>query len=147
MCREYLNHKYLYQGYSMDILFQSTRGPCRLGSLAAPSGLGRHGPFCTTFATVMRYSSVSATDRPPRRGLPRPNCHNHWLMTVDLIHVDSLPGMVGVQLPRRKRGIKGTRPQHIGGEVHIENGRGRGLVQLLHAHSFHRAAPGQDHGL
>ena len=43
----YLNHKYLYQGYSMDILFQSTRGPCRLESLAAPSGPGRHGPLCT----------------------------------------------------------------------------------------------------
>ena len=69
----------------MDILFQSTRGPCRLGSLAAPSGLGRHGPLCTTFATVMRHSSVSATDRPPRRGLPRPNCHSHWSISYTLL--------------------------------------------------------------
>ena len=43
----YLNHKYLYQGYSIDILFQSARGPCRLESLAAPSGPGRHGPLRT----------------------------------------------------------------------------------------------------
>ena len=43
----YLNHKYLYQGYSMNILFQSARGPCRLGSRAAPSGPGRHSPLFT----------------------------------------------------------------------------------------------------
>ena len=43
----YLNHKYLYQGCSMDILVQSYRGPCRLESLAAPSGPGRHGPLRT----------------------------------------------------------------------------------------------------
>ena len=84
--------------------------------------------FAPSFATAMRSSSVSATDRPPRRGLPRPNCHNHCLISYTLLPFlpDSLAasaspcgnlalwcwrswcGMVGVELPRRKRGIKGT---------------------------------------
>ena len=63
----YLNHKYLYQGYFMDILFQSARAPCRLESLAAPSG-GQNPArvatalFAPSFPTAMRRSSVSATD-------------------------------------------------------------------------------------
>ena len=41
--------------------------------------------FAPSFATAMRRSSVSATDRPPRRGLPRPNCHSHWLISYTLL--------------------------------------------------------------
>ena len=88
----YLNHKYLYKGYSMDILFQSARGPCRLESLAAPSAL-----FAPSFATAMRHSSVSATDRPPRRGLLRPNCHSPWLISYTLardVQVAFLPAQL-----------------------------------------------------
>ena len=85
-CMGFLNHKYLYQGYPMDILFQFSRGPCRLGSLAVPSGPGHHGPLRAILyhCDVPQHcrSSVSATDRPPpRRGLPRPNCHNHLLIS------------------------------------------------------------------
>ena len=78
----------------------------------------------------LRRSSVSATGRPPRRGLPCPNCHNHWLISYTLLPFlpdssaasaspcgnlallcwRSWCGMVGVELPRRKRGIKGMRP-------------------------------------
>ena len=32
--------------------------------------------FAPSFATAIRRSSVSATDRPPRRGLSCPNCQN-----------------------------------------------------------------------
>ena len=34
--------------------------------------------FAPPFATAMRCSSVALTDRPLRRGLPRPNSHSHW---------------------------------------------------------------------
>ena len=73
----YLNHKYLYQGYSMarDSLFQSARGPCRLESFAAPSGPGRHGPFrtilCHCYAQLL---SLSHRQAPKTRFAP-PNCH------------------------------------------------------------------------
>ena len=60
----YLNHKYLYQGYSIDILFHSARGPCSLESLAAPSGPGRHGPlraiFCHCYAQLLSLSHRQA---------------------------------------------------------------------------------------
>ena len=42
---------------------------------------------------------------------------------------------------------QGHAPQHISVGADMEDGRGRGLVQLLHAHSFHRAASGQNHWL
>ena len=80
----YLNHKYLYQEYSMarDSLFQSAQGPCRLESFVAHSGQFwarvATALFAPSFATAMRRSSVSATDRPPRRGLPSLNYHSHW---------------------------------------------------------------------
>ena len=87
ICMGYLNHKYFYQGYSMDILFQSARRPCCLGSLAAPSGPGRHGPLSTI---LCQRSSVSATDRPPR--VPDEVCPVQTATTmVDLVHVASLP--------------------------------------------------------
>ena len=80
----YLNHKYLYQGYSMDSLFQSARAPCRLESLAAPSGPGRHGPLCTIlchcYALLLSLSRRQAPQTrfaPPK--LPQP--------LVDLVHV------------------------------------------------------------
>ena len=141
------NHKCLYQGYSssMDtILFQAALGPFRLGSLAAPSSPGRHGPLRAIlpllFATPQsRFSHLQA---PQTRfaAVPRPkapNCHNHWT-THWLISYKLLPvlpyssvasaspygnlaflcwrswcGMVGVELPRRKRGIKGSRPSTL----------------------------------
>ena len=93
----YLNHKYLYQGYSMDSLLQSARGPCRLESFAAPSARVATALFAPSFATAMRRSSVSATDRPPRRGLPRPNCHSHWLISYTLerdVASESLPAQL-----------------------------------------------------
>ena len=72
-------------GYSMDILFQSARGPCSLGSLAVPSGPVATALITPSFATVLRRSSVSATDRPPRRCLPSLNCHSHWLISYMLL--------------------------------------------------------------
>ena len=84
----YLNHKYLYQGYSMalDSLFQSARGPCRLESFAAPSGPGLHrdGPLrtilCHCYAPLLSLSHRQAPQTrfaPPK--LPQP--------LVDLVHV------------------------------------------------------------
>ncbi len=77
-------------------------------------------------------SSVSSHDRPPKRGLPRPNCHSHWFTSHSdklLPHLPSataesqqptgkpehlcwlyLWGMVGVELPARNKGISGTLP-------------------------------------
>ena len=89
----YLNHKYLYQGYSMalDSLFQSARGPCRLESFAAPSGPGRHGPLrtilCHCYAPLLSLSHRQAPQTrfaPPK--LPQP--------LVDLVHVASLPALL-----------------------------------------------------
>ena len=91
----YLNHKYLYQGYSMarDSLFQSARGPCRLESFAAPSGPGRHGPLrtilCHCYAQLLSLSHRQAPQTrfaPPK--LPQP------LALVDLVHVASLPALL-----------------------------------------------------
>ena len=71
----YLNYKYLYQGYSMDILFQSARGPCSLESLAAPSGPGRHCPLCTSLCHCYApLLSLSHRQAPQTRFAP-PNCH------------------------------------------------------------------------
>ena len=87
----HLNHKYLYQGYSIDILFQSARGPCRLGSLAAPSGPGCHGPLrtilCHCDALLLSLSHRQAPQTriaPPK--LPQ--------LLVNLIHVASLPALL-----------------------------------------------------
>ena len=84
----YLNHKYLYQGYPVDIPFQSARGPCRLGSLAAPSGPGRHSPLRTILCHCdAPLLSLSHRQAPQTRfalpKLPQP--------LVDLVHVASLP--------------------------------------------------------
>ena len=66
-----LNHKYLYQGYSMDILFQSARGHCSLESLAAPSGPGRHGPLCTILChCYVPLLSLSHRQAPQTRFAP-----------------------------------------------------------------------------
>ena len=87
----YLNHKYLYQGYSMDSLFQSARGPCSLESFAVPSGPGRHGPLrtilCQCYAPLLSLSHRQAPQTrfaPPK--LPQP--------LVDLVHVASLPALL-----------------------------------------------------
>ena len=67
MCMGYLNHKYLYQGYSMDSLFQSAaRGPCRGSAALRALRRLRAGVvtalFAPSFDTALRRSSVSATD-------------------------------------------------------------------------------------
>ena len=104
--------------------------------------------FAPSFATAMRHSSVSATNRPPRRGWARPNCHSHWLISYTLVcDVASLPVRpVGCMCqPMWKpgapvlaelvwdgrsivayegQGHQGHARQHIGGEAHIQNGRG-----------------------
>ena len=127
---EYINHKW-------DILWISYSSPPR-----APPALGalrrlrvrvswpRLAPPCFT---AMRRSSLSATDRFPRRGLPRPNCHSHLLISYTLLPFlpdssaasaspcgnlllrcwRSWCGMVGVELPRRNKGIKGTLPSTL----------------------------------
>ena len=61
--------------------------------------------------------------------------------------------MVGVEFPRRKKGIKGTRPSTLAAGPTWRMGVGEGLYcccaasEVVHAHSFHRAAFGQNHGL
>ena len=83
----YLNHKYLYPGYSMD----SPAYPSPSWALAALRALLRLRALVATallapsFATAMCRSSVSATNRPPRRSLPRPNCHSLWLISYTLL--------------------------------------------------------------
>ena len=143
----YLNHKYLYQGYSMalDSLFQSAWGPCSLESFAAPSGPGRrrHGPLrtilCHCYAPLLSLSHRQA----PQRRFAQPKLPQHWLISYTLLPflpyssaASASPcgnlaplcwrslswcGMVGVELPRRNQGHA---PQHIGDEAHIQNGRG-----------------------
>ena len=89
----YLNHKYLYQGYSMDILFQSARGPYR-GSTAlralwcfgpgSPRPSSHHPlPLAHCHALLPSLSHPQALQTrfaPPK--LPQ--------SLVDLIHVASL---------------------------------------------------------
>ena len=75
----YLNHKYLNQGYSMDILFQSAMGPCRLEGLAAPSGPGRHGPFAPSLPLLSLSHRQAAQTRFAPPELPQP--------LVNLVHV------------------------------------------------------------
>ena len=76
---------------TMDILFQSTWGPCRLGSLAAPSCPGRHGPLrtilCHCYAPLL---SLSHRQAPQTRFAP----HILPQPLVDLIHVASLPALL-----------------------------------------------------
>ena len=88
-----LNHKYLYQGYSMDSLFQSARGPCRLESFAAPSssGPGHDGPLrtilCHCCAPLLRLSHR----QPP----PPAQTASHWLILYTLARdVASLPAQL-----------------------------------------------------
>ena len=85
----YLTHKYLYQGYSVDILFQSARGTSRLVSLAAPSGPDRQGPLrtilCHCCAPLLSLSHRQA----PQTLFAPPTVLSQPL--VDLVHVASLP--------------------------------------------------------
>ena len=64
--------------YIRDILgipsFHSATGPCRLQLLRTRVATAF---FAPQFITVMRSSSVAASERPPRRGLPSTNPHNH----------------------------------------------------------------------
>ena len=78
-------------------------------------------------------TAVSATERPPRRGLPRPNIQSQWLTSYTLLPrlpsslaVLELPmgkanplcllnlcWIVGVGLPARNKGIRGTLPSTL----------------------------------
>ena len=78
-------------------------------------------------------TAVSATERPPRRGLQRPNIQSQWLTSYTLLPrlpsalaVSALPmgkadplcllnlcGIVGVELPARNKGIRGTLPSTL----------------------------------
>ena len=85
-----LSDEYFEMSYPMDISitniqvcirdifgvssFYFATGPCRLLLLRTRVDTA----FFAPFTTVMVRRSVAATDRPPRRGLPRPNCHSHW---------------------------------------------------------------------
>ena len=68
----------------MDILFRPPGAPAALGALLCLRAWVTKTLFAPSFATAMRRSSVSAIDRPPRSGLPRPNCHSHWLISYTL---------------------------------------------------------------
>ena len=77
----------------MDSLFQSTWGPCRLESFAAPSGPGRHCPpslctiLCHCYAPLLSLSHRQAPQTrfaPPK--LPQPLVH--------LVDVASLPALL-----------------------------------------------------
>ena len=101
-------------------------------------------------------SSVSSHDRPPRRGLSRPNCHSHGFTSYTLLPrlpsaaaVSQLPagkpeplcwlylwGMVGVKLPARNKGSVELCPPCRQLEPH------KGMV-LVRAHTIwsHQHAP------
>ena len=87
ICVGYLNHKYLYQGYSMALDTSPPGAPAALRALQRLRArvAGATALLAPCFATAMRSSSVSATDRPPRRCLPSPNCHSHWLISYTLL--------------------------------------------------------------
>ena len=80
----YLNHKYLYQGYSMDSLFQSARAPAALRALQRLRARVATALFAPSFATAVRRSSVAATDRPPQTRFAPPKLPQPL---VDLVHV------------------------------------------------------------
>ena len=61
--------------------FHSATGPCRLGSLAAPSDPGCH----SLFITVMCLSSVTATERPPGGAFRPPRGQIEFASTHNLI--------------------------------------------------------------
>ena len=81
-----ISKSYLYQGYPMDILFQSARGPCRLGSLAAPSGPGHHG-FLRTILCHCNAPLLSLS----HRQAPQTRFTSPKLPQPLIVHVASLP--------------------------------------------------------
>ena len=135
----YSNNKYFRMSYVRDIYLKSQiiwisyssppGAPAALGPWE-PCGAFGPCPLCTIHclcdAPLLSLSHWQA----PQTSLPRPNCHNHWLISYTLLHFlpdssaasaspcgnlalqcwRSWCGMVGVELPRRKRGVKGTRP-------------------------------------
>ena len=160
-----------YLNHSRDILwiaYSSPPGaPTALRALRCLRARVATALFAPSFANAMRRSSLSATDRPPRRGLPRPNCHScRWLISYTLIPFlpdssaasaspcgnlaprcwRSWCGMVGVELPRRERGIKGTRPSTSATRPTYRMGFGEGLYSFCTSIAS-IGAPGQDHGL
>ena len=78
-------------------------------------------------------TAVSATERPPKRGLPSPNNQSQWLTSntwlprlpsafavsalpmgkADPLCLLNLCGIVGVELPARNKGIRGTLPSTL----------------------------------
>ena len=107
--------------------------------------------------TVFFLMAVSSTVRPPRRGLPRPNFHSHWLTSYTLL--PRLPsaaaesaqptgkpeplnllnecGIVGVELPARNKGKSGTLPSNIKARCRER------LIQFEHCSSLHRSMGGK----
>ena len=71
----------------MDILFQFARGPCRLESLAVPSGPGRHGPLstilCHCYVPLLSLRTLSHQQAPQTR-FASPKLPQRF---VDLVHV------------------------------------------------------------
>ena len=83
-----------------------------------------------SFLTVFFSMAVSSTVRPPRRGLPRPKFHSQVLTSYTLLPrlpseatesaqpmgnpeplcLLNLCGIVGVELPARNKGMRGTLP-------------------------------------
>ena len=99
-----------------------------------------------SFWAAAFLAPVFSTDRPPRRGLPRPNCHSHgftsytWLPRWPSAAAESqLPtgkpdllcrlywwGIVGVELPARNKGISGTLPIILAAGATYRQGVGKG---------------------
>ena len=127
-----------YHSYTMDFLsFRLSFSPisflaslcCSLWSIELFLVRVAQPLLAMTCITAIRSTSVSYTDRPPRRGLPLPKYHNHWLTSQTLLPFlpDSLArsaqqygnllrcrlwkqcGIVGLEFPENK-GIKGTCP-------------------------------------
>ena len=83
----YLNHKYLYQGYSIS----STRGLCRLESFCGALGPGSprpssHHPLPLLCAAPQPQPPTGPPDAVAPPKLPQP--------LVDLVHVASLPTLL-----------------------------------------------------
>jgi hypothetical protein len=53
-------------------------GPISLATPASLSSAQAREPLLPSSCLPGRQAPVFSTDRPPRRGLPRPNCHSHW---------------------------------------------------------------------
>ena len=90
-------------GMSLGYLhFIQPRTSTALGTLLLIWTLVATAFLAAPFTTAMCCSSVTVTNRPHRRGLPRPNCHSHWFTSWMLLPFLS----------------------DASGKAHIEDGRG-----------------------